>query len=107
MGGGPNRPMDSVHGFEPSGWHLCIPRIATIRNDRVSPGPAPRLTPVCRQIAIVEGIPMPNDYDIQAEVQKSIRAQRDAEFAAAHGGAILIDKLWKRLQPFQNDYDAY
>ena len=50
---------------------------------------------------------MKTDRDIQAEIKKGIRTRKDQEFAAMYGGAVMLDELWERLQPFQRDYDAF
>jgi hypothetical protein len=41
------------------------------------------------------------DHDIHAEIKASIRSRKDQEFAATLGGAVMLDDLWERLQPFQ------
>src|SRR5262249_52496990 len=44
---------------------------------------------------------------IAAEVERRIRQQKDDDFAAAHDGAVMLDLLWQKLQPFQRRHDAY
>ena len=49
----------------------------------------------------------PDANAIALEVEGRIRHKNDEEFAADCEGAVMLDVLWEKLQPFQRRHDAY
>jgi hypothetical protein len=50
---------------------------------------------------------MEDNDAVVASIEARIRAERDAEQSAEFEGALMLEELWKQLQPYQDKYGVH